>query len=113
MHEFSLVEQIIEIALGEMRRRDAARVHTVTVEVGALTGIVHDSMQFAFESMIEGTPAEGACLVIDAVPAACYCPHCAKEFNVAGYRYDCPDCGTTDGKILRGREMNIKSIEVS
>ena len=39
------------------------RVHTITLDIGRLTCISPDALEFCFDVVAQGTLAEGACLV--------------------------------------------------
>jgi hydrogenase nickel incorporation protein HypA/HybF len=113
MHEFSLAESTLEIAFSQARNQGAARIHRLTMRIGALSGVVPEALEFALQSLSEGTPAEGAGLVIEPVPLTCYCSHCQKDFEAQPHSYRCPGCGEQSLEILTGREMDLVSIEVT
>ncbi|MFF0633263.1 hydrogenase maturation nickel metallochaperone HypA [Nocardia sp. NPDC004151] len=109
MHEMaitcSLVEAVCEHAAGR-------RVHSVTVEVGALCAVIPAAMEFCFEIATEGTVAEGARLEIAVIPGSASCRSCGDRFQVADPILLCP-CGSADVEITAGRELRIRSLEVS
>ena len=113
MHEFGIAENALALVLDEMRRRQATRVHAITMRIGELSGVVEEALTFAFTALSAGTPAEGARLAVETVPIACYCAACAKEFAAKPFEYVCPTCGQPSADIRRGRELHVASIEVS
>ena len=112
MHELSLMESTLAIVFEEARRSQADKVASLRMKIGALSGVVPESLLFAFEALTEGTMAEGARLQIDRIPVACYCETCKSEFEPALYSFKCPSCGNPSVEIRRGREIEIVSIEV-
>jgi hydrogenase nickel incorporation protein HypA/HybF len=113
MHEWSVMASALEIALEQTRRQGASRIHSITLRIGELSGVVPEALTFAFESVIAGTPAEGAHLIVEAVPILCRCPRCAEEFHPADVIYECPSCGQISADVRCGRELELASLEVS
>ena len=113
MHEFALAESTLNVVLAAMEKQGATQLHSVKLRVGTLTGVVADSMIFAFETLSEGTKAAGGKLEIEEVPLACFCPVCNHEFAARALSYRCPTCGTASTEVRRGRELDLVSIEVS
>ncbi len=52
------MQNALEIALEHMRQRNAARIHRIHMRVGALSSVVPDALEFAFDVVTQGTPAE-------------------------------------------------------
>ena len=65
MHELSIMQSALSVALDQARQAGASRVHVIRLRIGALSGVVPDALEFAFEALAPGTPAEGAELAID------------------------------------------------
>jgi hydrogenase nickel incorporation protein HypA/HybF len=112
MHEYSIMQSALDQALREARRAGAVRVHELRLRVGVLSGVVPEALQFAFEALTAGTPAQGATLVIDTVAARFWCAPCEREFVSANYYSECPDCGTPSNELRAGRELELNSMEV-
>lgn len=113
MHEFGIAESLLKTALETAARHGAAKVEQVNLRIGALAGVVDEALTFAFEALADGSPAQGARLLIEAVPVACYCSACAREFEAPRFSYRCPQCQTLSREVRRGRELQLVSIEVS
>ena len=112
MHELSIMQGAMDAVLAEAERQRAARVLRVTMRIGDLTGLVPDSLQFAFEVLRENTPAAGAVLEVESVATTCYCESCRREFPAPAFDRTCPDCGSSPCEIAGGREVEVVSIEV-
>jgi hydrogenase nickel incorporation protein HypA/HybF len=91
MHEWSVMASALEIALEQTRRQGASRIHSLTLRIGELSGVVPEALTFAFESVAAGTPAEGARLVVEIVPVLCHCLRCGEQFHPADVIYRCPE----------------------
>jgi hydrogenase nickel incorporation protein HypA/HybF len=114
MHEVSLMEQTLEIAIASAQEKNSTRIHHLKMRVGEISGVVPDALNFAFDVVTRGTMAEGATIEIEMVSILCYCQHCDRDFHpVDAYIYECPDCQHFSAKILSGREIELSSLEVS
>lgn len=113
MHELSIMESALNLALDQARQNGASRVHVLRLRIGALSGVVPDALQFAFEALTPGTPAEGAELIIDNVPARFWCESCRREFESAEMFAECPDCSRPSAELRAGREMELASMEIA
>ncbi|MEE3717136.1 hydrogenase maturation nickel metallochaperone HypA [Tumidithrix elongata RA019] len=113
MHELSLMESMLEIALESARDRGAQKIHQIDLRVGALSGVVPEALEFAFDACTQNTIAAGANLKIELISALCHCENCDREFSPPDIIYDCPNCGKISSKLLQGRELQLTSIEVS
>ncbi|MGK7873138.1 MAG: hydrogenase maturation nickel metallochaperone HypA [Xenococcaceae cyanobacterium] len=113
MHEVSIMEQTLEIALENARNQGAQKIHRLKMRIGAMSGVVPEALEFAFDVVTQGTIAQGAKLEIETVPVICYCSHCHLEFQPPDLFYECPQCGQLSPQILAGREIELTSLEVS
>jgi hydrogenase nickel incorporation protein HypA/HybF len=112
MHEMALTESIVEIATDAAKKQDAGKVRRVFVEVGALSHVEPDALQFCFAAVSAGTIAEGAELEIDRVPGAGWCLDCGKTVPLAERFAACPECGGTRVQMTAGDELRVREIEV-
>jgi len=114
MHELSIASSLVDIATEHALAEGAAKVHAITLQVGALSCIHQDALQFSFELVTEGTILEGASLQIEQVPVTIFCSRCDQEVELPGIQnFRCPNCGQPSGDIRRGKELDILSIEIS
>ena len=113
MHEVGIMQSTLDIAFEWAARNGADRIHRLGMRVGALSGVVPDALQFAFDVLKHDTPAETAQLEVEYVPLRIYCAACAREFTSDGFSTMCTDCGTFDTEIRQGRELEIAFVELS
>ena len=112
MHEVSIMAEALRMAVEAAKSSDARRILKLRLRIGSLSGVVPESMRFAFDVVCHGTMAEGATLEIEAVQAACWCGTCQAEFECADFFNECPRCHNFSGELRRGREMDIASVEL-
>lgn len=113
MHELSLMQDTVILAVQHARQAGGTRIHRLMMRIGPLSGVVPEALEFAFEVVARGTMAEGARLEIERVPILCHCAACAREFEAADMLCECPECHQPSSEIRRGREMHLMSVEVS
>lgn len=112
MHEAGIAAQVLEVALAEAQRNESAAIKRIGVRVGALTGVVAEALEFAFEALRADTPAGGALLVVERIPLTGYCDDCATTIEVTGeVSLLCPRC-ETPLSVLTGRELDVAWIEL-
>jgi hydrogenase nickel incorporation protein HypA/HybF len=109
MHELSLAESVVRIAAAHADGRPVAKVE---LQVGHLRQVVPSALAFAFELVAQGTPVEGAELVMQMVPAAGRCRACGIESELPGFPLQCGACGGLDLELLRGEELLVDALEL-
>jgi len=112
LHELSLTQNIVEIAIEHAERESASKICSITLEIGALSGVVPDAVEFAFDVCSKETLAEGAQLKIKRIPALALCQSCEQEIELDHLTYNCPKCESLALEILQGREMSIIELEI-
>ncbi|HEX9528503.1 MAG TPA: hydrogenase maturation nickel metallochaperone HypA [Streptosporangiaceae bacterium] len=109
MHELAITEGVIDAVTG---RLPGARITCVRLEIGALSGVVADSVRFCFDLVTEGTDLQGARLEITEPAGRCKCRICGSEFEPDGPILLCP-CGSPDISVLTGQDLKITSVMVA
>ena len=115
MHELSIMQSILDIALEYASKNNANKITKINLEIGELTGFVTDWMQRYFDSVSEGTIADNAEVVIEWKPAIIKCGSCRKESRITkdDNLFECPVCNSnSEIEIISGKEYNLVSIEV-
>ncbi len=67
MHELGIAMSIAEAAEEEALRHRGARVCTVHLRLGTLSGVVKEALLFSWDASCEGTSLAGAQLVVEEV----------------------------------------------
>jgi hydrogenase nickel incorporation protein HypA/HybF len=113
MHEVSLMQNAVDLAVDYALAHDAKRIERLTLRVGELSGVVIEALEFAFDAVTQGTIAESAELCIEKIPAICYCADCQVEFHPLDWIYQCPKCRRICTAVLQGQELELAAMEVS
>jgi hydrogenase nickel incorporation protein HypA/HybF len=112
MHEASITESILSLALEKGKEAGAQKITRVNLVLGELSGIVGECLQMYFEVLAQNTLAGGAVLSWETKPTTLKCRKCAKVFLPADYNWACPECREANVEIVSGRECYMESIEV-
>lgn len=112
MHELSIAHCLVEAAC-EAAEQEGGRVTRLVARIGVLSGVVEDALRFSFDLAAEGTLCEGAALEIEDVSVSVHCPRCDQPRTLREYwHFVCPVCGNPTPKLLTGRELELKSVEI-
>jgi len=109
MHEMSITQGIIELCQEHAKGR---RVRSLDVEIGELSSVVPEAIEFCFEACTRDTLLEGASLNIIRVPGAGHCLGCERETPLSELYGSCRHCGGNKVKIVAGEELRVLAIEV-
>lgn len=112
MHEFSLALNIIDIATEYAVKENAVEVREVEIEVGELSGVVIEALEFALESAVKGTLLEKAECHIKIIKGEVRCNQCHFEFETDNLYTDCPKCHSYSLEITKGKELRVASIVI-
>lgn len=96
MHEFSVVEQLVDRLLSELRDKGITSVREVHLRRGST--FAEAPLRQAFEILKQNTPLQNAALVIDEFSVTFSCRSCGHAQHITaddliGHMFICPECG--------------------
>ncbi len=112
MHELALAKGIIDIVLSEQKRQGFERVLEIRLRVGEFSGVVPECIREFFPIAAADSPARGARLTVESIPASFRCLDCGHEGAADRKNACCMNCGSTALKMTAGREFYVESINV-
>jgi hydrogenase nickel incorporation protein HypA/HybF len=110
MHEYSIVQALVERVEGEARARGATAVHRLSIRVGELSGVEPELLATAYRTFRERTICEAADLDLQVVAARWACPACGRAI-VRGELLSCPTCALP-ARLAQGDEIMLDRIEM-
>jgi hydrogenase nickel incorporation protein HypA/HybF len=110
MHEFSIAVDIVDIATSSARKEAATEVKEIEVEIGQLSGVIMEALEFSLEAAVKGTILEKARRNLIIVPGKARCTQCMTEYDTDSLFKPCPKCGTCAPEVIQGRELRVKSL---
>jgi hydrogenase nickel incorporation protein HypA/HybF len=113
MHEISIMEGALELAEEHARKAGGTAIRRICLQVGFVSGVVPEALEFAFDALKVNTMAENASLEIARIPGEFRCSKCGIHLLLAKVRFDCPEC---DGMLILnkgGAELELSHLEIS
>ena len=111
MHEFSIIQGIVDIVLETAREKQLTHISVVEVEVGKASGVIREAMDFAWEAARKDTLLSKAVLKIVEVPLVIRCNTCGRQYEPAEIYDICPGCGEVSPVIITGKELRVVAVE--
>ena len=108
----SVAVNIVNIGIESALRNQAHIINEMVIEVGTLSGIIPDALEFCYESACIGTMAEGSKLTIITIPAEAHCPACNNKFEANNLVMQCPACAELVFDVRGGRDLRVKKINI-
>ncbi|NIM58203.1 MAG: hydrogenase maturation nickel metallochaperone HypA [Candidatus Aminicenantes bacterium] len=112
MHELSIVASLFEILEEKAKEKKAKKIVSVKLKVGALSGVVPEFLETAFNIYKEDTIAAESKLEIEEVPLKIECQQCGAEMVKDDFVFICAKCDSRKLKTLAGTELLLEKIEV-
>ncbi len=112
MHEYSITESMLKLALEKAGDAGAAKITRINLIIGEMSGVVGDCVRFYFDAISRDTIANGARLDFKIIPTTVRCLKCKTVFAPKDGDWSCPDCRELGIEIVTGRECHMESIEV-
>ena len=112
MHEYSIVQALLEQCEGHAKANDSTKVTKVVTKIGKLSGVEPHLLETAFDTFKENTVCHGAEFVMNLQDLKLYCNICQKESEQSEVRYQCVHCQSTDVFVLDGEDMYLMTLEM-
>src|SRR5512139_3714690 len=110
MHEYSIVQALLERVEREARAHHATHVHRVQVSIGEQAGVEVDLLRTAYETIRHRTLCHDADLDIHRVAVRWECSRCGAPIP-AGVALRCGSCGAA-ARLAAGDEIMLDRIEM-
>lgn len=108
MHEYSIVQSLIERIEREAAARKATRVVRVHVRLGELSGVEPALLATAYDTFRDRTVCEGAPMVLERIAPEWRCARC--DLELPGM-LRCDACGRP-ATLAHGDEIVLQRIEM-
>lgn len=112
MHEYSIVQALLEQCEQYAAANDAEKITKVVTKIGRLSGVEPHLLEIAFNTFKEKTVCDGAEFVMHLQPVVIRCRSCGAETALEELHYRCPLCESTDVAVTEGEEMLLMSLEM-
>ena len=112
MHELSVCQNLV-MQVERIAREQNARVSSITIKIGPLSGVEAALVEQAYPLAVAGTCLSAARLIIDSLPVRVHCGVCQQDSVAAPNRMLCAHCGDWRTELLSGDELLLSSVELS
>jgi len=112
MHELSVTQTILETALKHAAQASAKKILHVNLLLGQFSDEREESIQFYWDDLAKGTPAQGATLHFERFPAEMCCRDCGFTFQPTEETGTCPACLSRRLHLISGDDVKMESIDV-
>ncbi len=110
MHEYSIVQSLVDSVESVAAQHPGAAVHHLYVQIGELAGVDCDLLQTAYETFRFGTICAGAPITIERIAARWECSRCGASFT-PGAVLRCASC-SEPARLAAGDEILLRRIEM-
>lgn len=112
MHEYSIVQSLLESCEEHVRQNDAKEVTKVLVKIGVLSGVEPALLQTAFDTFKEHTICHNAKFIINHQKVVIDCLDCNTTSTLEKNDFSCPNCESINIQVTDGEEMYLMSLEM-
>jgi hydrogenase nickel incorporation protein HypA/HybF len=101
---------IVDIATSSARKEEATVVKEIEIEIGQLSGVVMEALEFSLEAAVKETILENARRNLIIVAGKARCTQCLTEYDTDTLFKPCPKCQSCAPDLIQGRELRVKSL---
>jgi hydrogenase nickel incorporation protein HypA/HybF len=113
MHEYSIVQSLLDSCEEHAKQNDATSVIKVIVKIGVLSGVEPSLLQTAFDTFKEKTICNDASFIINHQKIVIECLNCSTSSTLEKNEFSCPKCKSTKVKVIDGEDMYLMSLEMN
>jgi|SRR5215208_7390060 len=110
MHEFSLTQNLLDLAL---KKADSKRIVNVTLLIGPFSEEREETIQLYWRDLAKGTLGEGAKISFQHMQMEMKCLGCGGTFNLDEGESLCTYCQTNHLQYSSEEEVRLASIDVA
>ena len=112
MHEYSVVQALLEQIEEVAKENDASIVSKIIVKIGVMSGIEAYLLEVAFNTFKEKTICDKAKFIMNIQPLKIECQNCKQVSELQKIHYCCQKCESTNIKVIDGEDMFLMSLEM-
>lgn len=112
MHELTIAQSIVELAEEAAEKENADKIYSIDIEIGALSGVVFEALEFALQIIVKNTKLEKTVVNYLKIDGLAQCKNCNAQFKTNDLLAVCPVCNRAEFQIIDGKQLRIKSLKV-
>ena len=106
----SIALSIIDLVSDQAEKAGAKRVKELELDIGTMSGIEVDSLKFSLDAAIRDTLLASSLIKINVIKAVSECRYCGHLFEPVSFITPCPECNELSAELIRGKELQVRSI---
>lgn len=110
MHEMSIALSIIDLASEQAKAANARKIMEIELDIGSMSGVEIEALNFALEVAVLDSMLESSHIKINHIKAVSECLECGHSFDSETIINPCPKCNELNTQIIKGKELQVKSI---
>ena len=111
MHEYSIVQSLLDQCEQNAKDNNAKKITKVEVKIGKLSGVEPHLLQTAFDTFKEKTICDEAKFVMHLQDLVVRCTKCHEESIFEKNVFFCPKCNG-DVEVIDGEDMYLMRLEM-
>jgi hydrogenase nickel incorporation protein HypA/HybF len=112
MHEYSIVQSLIESCEENARVNNAKEITKVVVKIGVMSGVEPHLLEVAFNTFKEVSICKNAEFIINMQPIKIKCLKCEINSEIEMGSYTCPNCGAMELDVIDGEDIYLMQLEM-
>jgi len=112
MHEYSIVQSLLDQCEENARINNATKITKVVVKIGVMSGVEPDLLQIAFDTFKEGTMCENCEYIQQIQPIVISCHKCNTKSTLHKNEYCCPKCQSIELDVIDGEDLLLMQLEL-
>lgn len=112
MHEYSIVQSLLETCETYARQNNSSKVVKVIVKIGVLSGVEPDLLKTAFDTFKEESLCHNAEFIMNIQKVEILCKDCGQISTLDKNEFACPNCSSVNIDVKDGEDMYLMSLEL-
>jgi hydrogenase nickel incorporation protein HypA/HybF len=112
MHEYSIVQSLIESCEEHVKENNALKVTRVIVKIGVMSGVEPYLLKEAFNAFKEQSVCHDCEFIMNIQKVKIECNSCFILSELEKNEYLCPLCKSSNIKIIDGEDMFLMQLEL-
>lgn len=112
MHEYSIVQSLLESCEEHAQQNEAKEVTKVIVKIGVLSGVEPQLLETAFNTFKEKTICHNATFIINIQEVVILCLDCNTTSTLKKHEFSCLKCQSNHIEVKEGEDMYLMSLEM-
>ena len=112
MHEYSIVQALLEQCEEHVQNNNAQAVTKLVVKIGVMSGVEPHLLETAFDTFKENTVCHDSEFIMNIQPLTILCQKCNLSTELKEIYYCCPHCKSLDVKVTDGEDMYLMQLEL-